>query len=85
MAKRDCKSEPRTTEAPQPTVRHYTIGYARRRHGDRHTGLTRYYSEFPSLHLKGDWLAALGFNTGQPVTVTAERGRLVIESVDIKL
>ncbi|MBJ3556966.1 type I toxin-antitoxin system SymE family toxin [Salmonella enterica subsp. enterica serovar Derby] len=37
------------------------------------------------MHLKGDWLEALGFNTGQPVTVTAEHGRLVIESVDIKI
>lgn len=84
MATRDSKPEVVTTEAPQPAVRRYTMGYARRRHEDRHTGLTRYYSEFPSLNLKGDWLAALGFCTGQPVTVTTAQGRLVIEAVDIQ-
>ncbi|WP_139348388.1 SymE family type I addiction module toxin, partial [Dickeya dadantii] len=29
----------------------------------------------PSLTLKGRWLEDLGFNTGQPVIVTVERGR----------
>ncbi|HBQ5898470.1 TPA: type I toxin-antitoxin system SymE family toxin [Klebsiella variicola subsp. variicola] len=56
-----------------------------RRHEERATGRTTYYSRSPSLHLKGDWLEALGFNTGQPVTVTAEHCRLVIESVDITI
>ncbi|WP_072033857.1 SymE family type I addiction module toxin [Dickeya chrysanthemi] len=32
------------------------------------------------LTLKGRWLEDLGFNTGQPVIVTVERGRLVIEA-----
>ncbi|MBI0440466.1 type I toxin-antitoxin system SymE family toxin [Dickeya dianthicola] len=34
----------------------------------------------PQLTLKGRWLEDLGFNTGQPVIVTVERGRLVIET-----
>ncbi|UJR61657.1 type I toxin-antitoxin system SymE family toxin [Dickeya zeae] len=34
----------------------------------------------PQLTLKGRWLEDLGFNTGQPVIVTVERGRLVIEA-----
>ncbi|RNM25841.1 type I toxin-antitoxin system SymE family toxin [Dickeya undicola] len=34
----------------------------------------------PPLTLQGRWLEDLGFNTGQPVTVTVERGRLVIEA-----
>ncbi|WP_313654651.1 SymE family type I addiction module toxin [Pantoea sp.] len=34
----------------------------------------------PQLIIKGRWLEDLGFNTGQPVTVTVERGRLVIEA-----
>ncbi|MFB1118594.1 SymE family type I addiction module toxin [Dickeya dadantii] len=34
----------------------------------------------PPLTLKGRWLEDLGFNTGQPVIVTVERGRLVIEA-----
>ncbi|WP_263057343.1 type I toxin-antitoxin system SymE family toxin [Pectobacterium sp. F1-1] len=30
--------------------------------------------------LSGKWQEELGFNTGQPVIVTAEHGRLVIET-----
>lgn len=33
----------------------------------------------PQLTLKGRWLEALGFSTGQAVVVTAEKGRLVVE------
>ncbi|WP_110025407.1 SymE family type I addiction module toxin [Mangrovibacter plantisponsor] len=32
------------------------------------------------LTLKGRWLEDLRFNTGQPVIVTVERGRLEIEA-----
>ncbi|NMP26591.1 type I toxin-antitoxin system SymE family toxin [Rahnella sp. SAP-1] len=32
------------------------------------------------LTLKGRWLEDLGFNTGYPVIVTLEHGRLVIEA-----
>ncbi|ACX86279.1 Domain of unknown function DUF1813 HSP20-like protein [Pectobacterium parmentieri WPP163] len=34
----------------------------------------------PSQQLSGKWLEDLGFNTGQPVIVTVERGKLVIET-----
>ncbi|EOC1353304.1 type I toxin-antitoxin system SymE family toxin [Cronobacter dublinensis] len=34
----------------------------------------------PQLTIKGRWLEALGFFTGQAVIVTAEQGRLVIEA-----
>ncbi|MDX5628475.1 MULTISPECIES: SymE family type I addiction module toxin [unclassified Brenneria] len=34
----------------------------------------------PQLKFSGKWLEELGFNTGQPVIVTVERGRLVIET-----
>ncbi|PWC19398.1 MULTISPECIES: SymE family type I addiction module toxin [Brenneria] len=34
----------------------------------------------PQLKLSGRWLEELGFNTGQPVIVTVERGKLVIET-----
>ncbi|MGM3184498.1 SymE family type I addiction module toxin [Dickeya oryzae] len=34
----------------------------------------------PQPTLKVRWLDDLGFNTGQPVIVTVERGRLVIEA-----
>ncbi|OSL49607.1 hypothetical protein EATG_00475 [Escherichia coli H605] len=38
------------------TQRRYKVGYVRTRHQERTTGIARYYSQHPSLHLKGDWL-----------------------------
>ncbi|OHV54177.1 hypothetical protein BB987_10850 [Photorhabdus temperata] len=52
------------------------------RHEDRSTGMTRYYSQHPSLHLKGNWLEEAGFATGQPVRVCVEHGLLVIWLVE---
>ncbi|WP_370630639.1 SymE family type I addiction module toxin [Xenorhabdus sp. PB30.3] len=46
----------------------------RTRHEDRNTGKTRYYSQHPSLHLKGNWLEEAAFTTGQAVNITVERG-----------
>ncbi|WP_118987330.1 SymE family type I addiction module toxin [Photorhabdus sp. CRCIA-P01] len=43
--------------------------------------MTRYYSQHPSLHLKGNWLEEAGFATGQAVQVRVERGQLVIQVV----
>ncbi len=42
--------------------------------------VVRLFQSPPPLTLKGRWLEDLGFNTGQPVIVTVERGRLVIEA-----
>ncbi|MDV6995804.1 SymE family type I addiction module toxin [Dickeya solani] len=42
--------------------------------------LLTHFQSPTSLSLKGRWLEDLGFNTGQPVIVTVERGRLVIEA-----
>ncbi|POE01741.1 type I toxin-antitoxin system SymE family toxin [Pectobacterium aquaticum] len=36
------------------------------------------------MNLKGRWLEESGFMTGMPITVTVERGRIVIE-VEINL
>ncbi|KOY61431.1 hypothetical protein AM629_13940 [Photorhabdus heterorhabditis] len=47
-------------------------------HPDHSTGMTRYYSQHPSLHLKGNWLEEAGFATGQEVNITIERGQLII-------
>nr|WP_081738162.1 SymE family type I addiction module toxin [Photorhabdus khanii] len=44
--------------------------------------MTRYYSQHPSLHLKGNWLEEAGFATGQPVRVCVEHGLLVIWLVE---
>ncbi len=34
----------------------------------------------PQLTIKGKWLEQLGFSTGQPVSITAENGCLVIRA-----
>ncbi|HFQ7061199.1 SymE family type I addiction module toxin [Citrobacter freundii] len=36
------------------------------------------YSQSPSLHLKGNWLAEAGFDTGRSVTVKISEGCLII-------
>ncbi|WP_416260661.1 SymE family type I addiction module toxin [Gibbsiella quercinecans] len=70
MARQHHKSEPRATEVKEPQ-RHYTVGYAP--NGGKKP-------PSPQLKLSGNWLEELGFNTGQPVIVTVERGKLVIEA-----
>ncbi|EED6907921.1 type I toxin-antitoxin system SymE family toxin [Salmonella enterica subsp. enterica] len=40
--------------------------------------MTTYYSQHPSLHLKGDWLAEAGFETGRGVTVKISQGCIVL-------
>ncbi|KTL62000.1 MULTISPECIES: SymE family type I addiction module toxin [Photorhabdus] len=74
MANRDCNADWKISKAR----RSYKVGYASTRHEDRSTGMTRYYSQHPSLHLKGNWLQEAGFATGQAVNITVERGQLII-------
>ncbi|MBK5144466.1 type I toxin-antitoxin system SymE family toxin [Budviciaceae bacterium BWR-B9] len=71
MTERNCKSQP-TVNAKQPQPRHYTVGYV------PNGGKTR---PSPQIKISGKWLEELGFTTGQAVTVTTERGRVVIEEV----
>lgn len=42
------------------------------------THMTTYYSRLPSLHLKGDWLAEAGFDTGASVVVKISEGCLIL-------
>ncbi|TPG63340.1 SymE family type I addiction module toxin [Ewingella americana] len=49
----------------------YTVGY--RPNGGRP-------NPSPQLTIKGKWLEQLGFTTGQPVSITAENGCLVIRA-----
>ncbi|WP_140921529.1 SymE family type I addiction module toxin [Limnobaculum xujianqingii] len=58
------------TKAKQPQPRHYTVGYV------PNGGKTQ---PSPQLKISGKWLEELGFTTGQPVIVTSELGRVVIE------
>ncbi|MBC8949245.1 SymE family type I addiction module toxin [Xenorhabdus sp. TS4] len=78
MAERDCNVNSGSSKAQ----RRYKVGYISRCHADRHTGMTRYYSQHPSLHLKGNWLQEAGFATGQPVQVSVEHGQLIIRLVE---
>jgi len=52
-------------------ARRYTVGY--RPNGGRP-------NPSPQLTIKGKWLEQLGFSTGQPVSITAENGCLVIRT-----
>ncbi len=64
---------------PTLTTRRYTVSYISRRHERRATGELLYYSRSPSLHIKGDWLAALGFETGQKIEVIGKPGQLIVQ------
>ncbi|WP_330993828.1 SymE family type I addiction module toxin, partial [Pluralibacter gergoviae] len=54
----------------EPQAHYYRVGY-RPNQGQP--------DPLPQLTLKGRWLEALGFSTGQAVVVTAGKGRLIIE------
>ncbi|MBA0186321.1 MULTISPECIES: SymE family type I addiction module toxin [Pectobacterium] len=70
MAKAHSKSDV-TLNKPAKTERYYTVGYA------PHNGKSNPPS---AINLKGRWLEESGFITGMPVTVTVERGRIIIET-----
>ncbi|MBC1062211.1 type I toxin-antitoxin system SymE family toxin [Escherichia coli] len=53
-------------------------GYVRISHTNRKTKVPTRYSRSPSLHLKGDWLAEAGFDTGRGVTVKIAPGCIVL-------
>ncbi|EAO3113148.1 type I toxin-antitoxin system SymE family toxin [Salmonella enterica] len=48
------------------------------RHINSETCMTACYSQIPSQHLKGDWLAEAGFKTGRGVTVKISQGCIVL-------
>ncbi|WP_210513520.1 SymE family type I addiction module toxin [Pantoea ananatis] len=66
MARADSTSQPAT-----PQARKIIVGY--RTNGGRPNPL-------PQLTIKGRWLEALGFTKGQPVSITAEHGQLIIRT-----
>ncbi|WP_392553615.1 SymE family type I addiction module toxin [Orbus wheelerorum] len=49
------------------------------RHKPKASPTEVHYSKHPVLHLKGNLLNELGFTTGKPVTITAKKGKLVVE------
>ncbi len=62
------------------------MGYVSTRHQNSKIGMTTYYSRSPSLHLKGDWLAEAGFDTGTSVTVKISEGcPLIRDYTDLEI
>lgn len=76
MAKSYSKLKTATTKVNEPQARYYTVGYTPNRGKP---------NPRPQLIIKGRWLEQLGFTTGQPVTVTTEQGKLVIEQDKYKI
>jgi len=74
MAEKHSKAEPVISK----TQRRYKVGYVSARHFNSKTYMTTYYSQHPSLHLKGDWLKEAGFETGRGVTVKISDGCIVL-------
>ncbi|EDS4738172.1 type I toxin-antitoxin system SymE family toxin [Salmonella enterica] len=62
MAKRDCKSEQATTEAPQPTTR--CEYYSRAVHN--------------AIFLRGEWVTQAGFRDGMPIRIRVMPDCIVI-------
>lgn len=58
------------------TQRHLKVGYVGISHTNRKTKIPTGYTRSPSLHLKGNWLAEAGFETGRGVTVKISQGVL---------
>ena len=72
MAEHDSKSEVTTTEVPSLKMRRYTVSYIRDQ---------RKHQPAPAIILKGHWMAALGFSTGQKVEVITGPGQLIVRLV----
>ncbi|EAS1760874.1 type I addiction module toxin, SymE family [Salmonella enterica] len=47
-------------------------------HTNRKTKIPTHYSHTPGIHLKGNWLAEAGFDTGRGVTVRISVGCIVL-------
>lgn len=63
----------------EPSQRHYTVGYVSVRHEPKAAQTPTHYSKHPALYLKGNWLEQAGFTTRQPVTITAKKGKLIVQ------
>ena len=63
------------------TLRPMKVGYVSMRHYDHKTHMSHYYSRYPCLDLKGDWLAETGFATDTSVIVAVEHGQLILQLI----
>ena len=69
MAEKDCIVEIPESEVSPENIHHYKVGH-----------VSRYpsYERVPAIHLKGQWLAAAGFNIDDRVNVRVMSGCIVI-------
>ncbi|WP_213355028.1 SymE family type I addiction module toxin [Citrobacter freundii] len=74
MAERD--STPEVTISK--TQRRVKVGAVGISHTNRKTKVPTHYSHTPGIHLKGNWLAEAGFDTGRGVTVRISKGCIVL-------
>ncbi|EPJ7074599.1 TPA: type I toxin-antitoxin system SymE family toxin [Citrobacter freundii] len=74
MAERDSTSEV-TISKTQRRVKVGAVGIC---HTNRKTKVPTHYSHTPGIHLKGNWLAEAGFDTGRGVTVRISKGCIVL-------
>ncbi|MBJ8777919.1 type I toxin-antitoxin system SymE family toxin [Citrobacter freundii] len=74
MAERDSTSEV-TISKTQRRVKVGAVGIC---HTNRKTKAPTHYSHPPGIHLKGNWLAEAGFDTGRGVTVRISKGCIVL-------
>jgi hypothetical protein len=49
-------------------------------HREAGSGYQRQYRSVPAIRLNGEWLRALGFETGQKVELHATQGMIIIRS-----
>jgi len=61
-------------------LRRLKVGYTSIRHAYRND-MTTYYSRYPCLDLKDDWLAEAGFATDTLVIVAVEHGQLILQLI----
>ena len=74
MAERDSTPEV-TLSKTQRRVKVGSVGIC---HTNRKTKVPTHYSHTPGIHLKGNWLAEAGFDTGRGVTVRISKGCIVL-------
>lgn len=74
MAERDSTPEV-TISKTQRRVKVGSVGIC---HTNRKTKVPTRYSHTPGIHLKGNWLAEAGFDTGRGVTVKISEGCIVL-------
>jgi hypothetical protein len=77
-----CRELPRRRRrVPKPIIIYPKLRYRRSDRGERLLTVASQFageSEFPMIRIRGGWLAKLGFRIGTRITISEERGRLVV-------